>query len=89
MKEEEIVYGINVSYTVDAWNRVDVNIPMGVRVVEDDPNSTFFKVYDEDDNCVFGVEKSRVISWMKGYELDEEETEEDSEEEFEEIDYEE
>ena len=88
MKEEEIVYGINISYTLDAWNRCDVNIPMGVRV-EDDPNDTFFKVYDEDDNCVFGVEKSRVISWMKGHKLDEEETEEDGEEEFEEVDYEE
>jgi len=87
MKEEEIVYGINVSYTVDAWNRVDVNIPMGVRVVEDDPNSTFFKVYDEDDNCVFGVEKSRVISWMKGMNLDEEEVTEA--EELEDIEYEE
>ena len=86
MKDEEIVYGINVSYTVDAWNRCDVNIPMGVRV-EDNSDSTFFKVFDENDECVFGVEKSRVISWMKGQELDEEEVEDDDEEE--DIDYEE
>ena len=89
MKEEETVYGISVSYTVDAWNRCDVNIPMGVRV-EDDSDSTFFKVFDENDECIFGVEKSRVISWMKGSELDEEESEDtDEENEFEEVDYEE
>ncbi len=86
MKEEEIVYGINISYTLDTWNRCDVNIPMGVRV-EDDPNDTFLKVYDENDECIYGVEKSRVISWMKGHKLDEEETED--EEEFEDVEYEE
>ncbi len=73
MKEKEIVYGIQVSYKVDELHRADIDIPIGVRIVEDDPKSKFFKVYDKDNNCIFGVEKSRIISWIKGYNLDEEE----------------
>lgn len=73
MKEKEIVYGIHVSYMIDDLYRADIDIPSGVRVIEDDPKSKFFKVYDKNDNCIFGVEKSRIISWIKGYSLDEEE----------------